>query len=89
MGLERKEIEGARERRGESGREWSERERGVRLGRERVGREIERGVSGAIERGVRVERERVFRKDFNEIFEPSLVYCLDLLCSLQSFSGIM
>lgn len=61
------------------------------MGREidSVGREIERGVSGAIERGVRVKRERVFRKDFNEIFEPSLVYCLDLLCSLQSFSGIM
>lgn len=35
---------------------------------DRVGREIERGVSGAIERGVRVERERVFRKDLNEIF---------------------
>lgn len=51
--------------------------------RDRVGREIE---SGAIESGA---RERVFRKDFNEIFEPSLVYCLDLLCSLQSFSGIM
>lgn len=87
-GSEREEV-----RVGRGGRELSERERGEirareKVGREidRVGREIERGVSGAIEREW---SERVFRKDLNEIFEPSLVYCLDLLCSLQSFSGIM